>query len=84
MAPPVIALLPRLRRRLQLSRAKHRSLAGHVRMGRRFAALIRFYEYDEAHFFRADDAPSDIQGSGAQDSVVLRRCTRSVSRKPRA
>jgi glutamate-1-semialdehyde 2,1-aminomutase len=57
----IIALLPRLRRRLQLSRAKHRSLAGHVRMGRRFASLIRFYEYDEAHFFRADDAPSDIQ-----------------------
>ena len=57
----IIALFPRLRRRLQLSRAKHRSLAGHARIGRWLASLIRFYEYDEAHFFRADDAPSDIQ-----------------------
>jgi glutamate-1-semialdehyde 2,1-aminomutase len=57
----IIALLPRLHRRLQLSRAKHRSLAGHVRMGRKLSSLIRFYEYDEAHFFRADDAPADIE-----------------------
>jgi glutamate-1-semialdehyde 2,1-aminomutase len=57
----IIALFPRLRRRLQLSQAKHRSLAGHVRMGRWLSSLIPFYEYDEAHFFSADDAPGDIQ-----------------------
>jgi glutamate-1-semialdehyde 2,1-aminomutase len=50
----------RLRLRLQLSRAKHRSLAGHVRLGRRLARLIPYYEYDEAQFFRADDAPDEI------------------------
>jgi glutamate-1-semialdehyde 2,1-aminomutase len=60
-AAVLIALFPRLRRRVQLSRAKHRSLAGHVRMGRRLASLIRFYEYDDAQFFRADDAPHDIE-----------------------
>jgi len=46
--------------RLQLSRAKHRSLAGHSRMARRFASVVPFYEYDEAHFFRADAAPEPV------------------------
>jgi glutamate-1-semialdehyde 2,1-aminomutase len=32
----------------QLSRAKHRSMAGHSRIARRIAALIPHYEYDEA------------------------------------
>jgi glutamate-1-semialdehyde 2,1-aminomutase len=54
------ALLLRLYRRLQLSRAKHRSLAGHSRLSRRLAALVPFYEYDEARFFRVDGAPDNI------------------------
>jgi glutamate-1-semialdehyde 2,1-aminomutase len=52
--------LPALRTRLALSLAKHRSLTGHVRMARRIAALVPFYEYDEARFFRCDDAPDAI------------------------
>jgi glutamate-1-semialdehyde 2,1-aminomutase len=51
---------PALKRRLELSRAKHRSLTGHVRMARRIAGLIPFYEYDEARFFCCDDAPAEI------------------------
>ncbi len=53
-------LLLKLKTRLELSLAKHRSLTGHVRMARRIAALIPFYEYDEAHFFCCDDAPDAI------------------------
>jgi glutamate-1-semialdehyde 2,1-aminomutase len=53
-------LLPRIATRLQLSRAKHRSLAGHAWVARRVAALVPFYEYDQTHFFRADDAPDEI------------------------
>jgi glutamate-1-semialdehyde 2,1-aminomutase len=53
-------LLRKLQIRLQLSLAKHRSLTGHSRMARRFASLVPFYEYDEAHFFRADGAPEEI------------------------
>jgi glutamate-1-semialdehyde 2,1-aminomutase len=56
----VLLLGRRLVLRLQLSRAKHSSLAGHVRLGRRLARLIPYYEYDEAQFFRADDAPEEI------------------------
>ena len=49
--------------RLQLSRAKHRSLAGHARMARRFAGLIPYYEYGEERIFRADGAPDEIAGA---------------------
>ena len=53
-------LLRKLQLRLQLSLAKHRSLAGHSRMARRFASWVPFYEYEESHFFRADAAPDDV------------------------
>jgi len=53
-------LLYQLYLRLQLSQAKHRSLAGHARMARRFASWVPFYEYDEARFFSVDSAPADI------------------------
>jgi len=46
--------------RLRLSRAKHRSLAGHSKMARRFARLVPYYEYDEARFFNADAAPAHV------------------------
>jgi glutamate-1-semialdehyde 2,1-aminomutase len=49
-----------LRRRLDLSQAKHRSLAGHARMARRLAAFVPFYDYDEARFFSSDGAPAEI------------------------
>jgi glutamate-1-semialdehyde 2,1-aminomutase len=54
-----IALL-RLKSRLELSRAKHPSLAGHARMSRRMASLVPFYEYDARRFFNSDDAPQEV------------------------
>src|SRR5258708_40049956 len=50
----------KLKKRLQLSRAKHPSLAGHSKMSRRLARLIPFYEYDDVAFFRSDGAPPEI------------------------
>jgi glutamate-1-semialdehyde 2,1-aminomutase len=52
--------LPRLKTRLELSKAKHPSLTGHARMARRIAALVPFYAYDEARFFRCDGAPYEV------------------------
>jgi glutamate-1-semialdehyde 2,1-aminomutase len=52
--------LPKLKTRLDLSRAKHRSLSGHSRLSRRIAALIPFYDYDESRFFCSDGAPHDV------------------------
>ena len=51
---------PKLRRRWQLSRAKHRSLAGHSRMAKRVAGMIPGYSYAEDAFFASDGAPPDI------------------------
>ena len=48
--------LPMAVRRLHLSRAKHPSLTGHVRMGKRVAAQIPRYAYDGQTFFRSDGA----------------------------
>ena len=52
------------RKRFALSRAKHPSLAGHARMGKRVAQFIPFYSYDESRFFRAD---------GVDDAIAARR-----------
>ncbi len=52
--------LPKIKTRLELSKAKHPSLSGHSRMARRIAALVPYYEYGEARFFRCDDAPYDV------------------------
>jgi glutamate-1-semialdehyde 2,1-aminomutase len=52
--------LPKLKTRLELSKAKHPSLSGHSRMARRIAALVPYYEYDEARIFNCDGAPVDV------------------------
>ena len=56
----LVMLAMKLRARLALSRAKHRSLAGHVRLSRRIAALVPRYAFADAEFFAADDAPAGI------------------------
>ena len=71
-----------LKRRLELSKAKHQSLTGHARMSRRVASLLPFYEYDEARFFCSDDAPRDrLPRSVAPASCGCRRISRSASPK---
>ena len=52
--------LPLAKRRLELSRAKHPSLAGHSRMAKRVASLVPGYAYGEDRFFASDDAPADV------------------------
>ncbi len=62
-SPVMIALshpLAAIKGRLDLSRAKHRSLAGHARLARLAASLIPFYEYDDHGFFRTDNPPEEI------------------------
>ena len=53
-------LLRKIYVRLQLSLAKHRSLAGHSRMARRFASWVPFYEYGDSSFFSVDAAPAPV------------------------
>src|SRR5579864_5849008 len=54
------AAFPKLKARLELSRAKHRSLTGHSKMSRRVARLIPFYEFSVDEYFRSDGAPTEI------------------------
>lgn len=49
-----------VRARLALSRAKHRSLPGHARIGMRLARLLPYYEYDAHEFLRSDDCSERI------------------------
>lgn len=58
------ASLPLAKRRLELSFAKHPSLAGHARMAKRFASWVPGYAYGEDRFFNAD---------GAGEEAVARR-----------
>ena len=53
--------LPALKARLELSRAKHRSLAGHSRLARRVAALVPGYAYGDDRIFRSDGAPAEVE-----------------------
>jgi glutamate-1-semialdehyde 2,1-aminomutase len=64
-AAAVATSVATVKKRLELSQAKHRSLAGHSRLARRLAGFVPFYGYGEDRFFRSDDAPEEI--------VALRR-----------
>jgi glutamate-1-semialdehyde 2,1-aminomutase len=60
-----------LKSRLELSIARHRSLAGHERIARLAASLVPFYQYDEAQIFAADAAPDDVAAQRAADFARL-------------
>src|SRR5262249_23522714 len=48
-------------RRVQLSRAKHRSLAGHPRIARRLSRFVPEYGYDADEALGIAGAPTDVQ-----------------------
>lgn len=74
--------LPRAKRRLELSRAKHRSLAGHSRMAKRIASLIPGYAYDEERFFGSDGAPAEVQA--LRRAAFRRLCADFAQRFPKS
>ena len=57
------------RQRLALSRAKHKSLGGHVRMAKRIAGQMPAFAYDE-RFFAVDGAPEEV---GTQRQAAFER-----------
>jgi glutamate-1-semialdehyde 2,1-aminomutase len=59
-AASAAAAFPKLKARIELSRAKHRSLSGHSKMSRRVARLIPFYEFDINDYFACDGAPASV------------------------
>lgn len=73
-----------LRARWLLSRAKHPSLGGHVRMAKRVARFIPRYEYGEALFFRCDDAPDAVADRRRAGFEHLARCLAARNRSSAA
>jgi glutamate-1-semialdehyde 2,1-aminomutase len=59
-AASAAAVLPKLKARVELSRAKHRSLAGHSKMSRRVAKLLPFYAFEGDTYFGCDGAPDSV------------------------
>jgi glutamate-1-semialdehyde 2,1-aminomutase len=59
-AAAVVTSVAALRKRIELSQAKHPSLSGHAQIARRLARFVPFYEYDAERFFCSDGAPHDI------------------------
>ena len=55
-----IVLLIKMKARLGLSLAKHRSLAGHPRIAKTISAFLPNYVYDEKQVFRLDNASKEI------------------------
>ena len=74
-----VLLAMKLRARLALSRAKHRSLAGHSRLSRRIATLVPRYAFDDADFFRADDATAEVADRRRAAFEGLSRILRTTS-----
>jgi glutamate-1-semialdehyde 2,1-aminomutase len=56
----LIGFARKLQLRIELSLAKHRSLAGHSKLARRVAQLVPFYEYEGERFFAVDGAPAEV------------------------
>jgi glutamate-1-semialdehyde 2,1-aminomutase len=78
--------LPRVRARLRLSRAKHRSLAGHPFISRVLARLIPYYEFDAQAFFCSDGAPPEVaeqrrRGFWALSRDYQERFANTIARK---
>lgn len=70
----LVLALTKAKARLELSIAKHRSLAGHPRTARRVAALLPSYRYSEDQAFAVDGAPPEVvaQRKAAFASLVAR------------
>ena len=71
IASASVTVLPKIAARIQLSRGKHRSLAGHSKMSRQIAKWIPFYDYNDATFFATDDAPESVAMSRRQGFMRL-------------
>jgi glutamate-1-semialdehyde 2,1-aminomutase len=89
LALGALSLLPAAKRRLELSRAKHRSLAGHSRLAKRIARLVPGYAYGEREFFASDGAPEEVARQrqlalARLGSEFTRRFPRSVAMTERA
>src|SRR5262249_55455462 len=79
-----VSLAGTLYARYLLSRAKHPSLRGHVKMALRVSRLVPFYEYDEARILSTDGAPGPVvvrrrEGVGRLARELSERAPRTLA-----
>ena len=67
--------------RIGLSMAKHPSLAGHLRMAKRFAKWVPGYAYQEANWLSSDGAPLDVIRLREQGLIRLSNSLKDKSSK---
>ncbi len=67
--------------RLALSRAKHRSIAGHSKISKRLAKLLPYFEYDAREFFSADDCPEEV--AHQREAALTRLALKLEEKAPR-
>jgi len=82
LALGALGLLPAAKRRIELSRAKHRSLAGHSKWAKRIAALVPGYAYEEQRFFASDGAPDDV--AAQRREALARLAAQYAQRYPKS
>lgn len=76
----VLWLLPRAWQRLELSRAKHRSLGGHTRMALRLSRWLPSYDLSQQEVFAADGAPPEV--ASTRQRAFERLAQHLVSKAP--
>jgi glutamate-1-semialdehyde 2,1-aminomutase len=77
----LLAALPALFARLTLSRAKHRSMAGHSKWSRRIARWMPRIDYGSGEIFQLDGAPHEI--AARREAAFLRLANAFRTRFPR-
>ncbi|MFT3717656.1 aminotransferase class III-fold pyridoxal phosphate-dependent enzyme [Pseudorhodoferax sp.] len=80
-AAAALALLPAAQQRLALSRAKHRSLAGHSKLARRVARGLPYYGFGPERFFDSDGAPAEV--AARREAALARLAALFAQRHPR-
>jgi len=80
LACALLALVggPKLWQRLQLSLAKHPSMAGHLRWAKRLANWAPAYDYPGEQWFRVDHAPEAV---GTQRQHALQRLGSTLAKR---
>ena len=69
----------RLPARLALSRAKHPSVTGHAKLGKRLARLLPYYAYDSDEAYRSDGCPESVAERRRRglDRLAIRLCEKA-------
>ena len=66
-----ILLLRKIATRLQLSKAKHKSMRGHSKWSRRMSKWVNFFDYSLQEYFSVDGAPPKVAEQRSQAFTTL-------------